>query len=138
MRPEENVVVLVHAGMPFKRARMFPAVPAVVVARALVPLPYGMAPDWIEAQPVPPEETGSVPVTSFARLTSAVPTTPALALRKPEREPSEKFDANKLVEEAVVLKKVVEVAFVRVAPPDASIENRFVSELFFIWKRFAV
>jgi len=61
VRPEEKVVVDVHVGTPFRRARMFPAVPAEVVERADEPLPYGMAPDWIADQPVPPFATFRVP-----------------------------------------------------------------------------
>jgi hypothetical protein len=40
-------------------------------------------------RPVPPFPPGSVPVTSAARLMSEVPTTPAVALRKPESAPIE-------------------------------------------------
>ena len=37
--------VAVHVGTPFRYARTYPAVPAVVVERADEPLPYGMALD---------------------------------------------------------------------------------------------
>ena len=74
-----------------------------------------MEPDWMAATPVPPFETGRMPETSEARLTSAVATTPAVALRKPVREPMEKFDVKRLVEEAVVEKRLVVVADVPVA-----------------------
>ena len=37
--PFENVVVAVHVGTPFNSARMLPAVPEVVVASGLAPLP---------------------------------------------------------------------------------------------------
>ena len=63
-RPEEKVVVEVHAGIPFRRARTYPPVPDEVVARALEPLPYRMVPDWMVGQPVPPLDTASVPVVS--------------------------------------------------------------------------
>jgi hypothetical protein len=54
---EENVVVAVHVGMPLRRARAFPAVPAEVVASAEEPLPYDIAPNRILAHPVPPFAT---------------------------------------------------------------------------------
>lgn len=57
--PIDTVVVDVHVGMPFRYARMFPPVPAVVVASAPVPLPYRMPPAWMLAQPVPPFPTAS-------------------------------------------------------------------------------
>ena len=56
--------------------------------------------------------TGRLPETSLARLTSAVPTLPAVAFKKPESAAIERFDVKRLVEEAVVAKKEVEVAFV--------------------------
>ena len=43
IRPEENVVVAVQVGTPFKYERTYPAVPAVVVARFPDPLPYSRA-----------------------------------------------------------------------------------------------
>jgi len=54
--------------------------------------------------------TGRLPVTSDARFTRAVATAPAVALRNPESEPSEKFDAKRFVDEAVVAKNLVDVA----------------------------
>jgi hypothetical protein len=44
VRPEENVVVATHDGIPLLHASICPAVPWVVVATAPVPFPYGMAP----------------------------------------------------------------------------------------------
>ena len=64
---------------------------------------------------MPPFPTPSVPVISVARLINAVETEPAVALRKPEREPREKFEVKRLVEDAVVEKKFVVVADVPVA-----------------------
>lgn len=46
--------VAVHVGIPLRYARTYPAVPAVVVASAPVPLPYGIALACIADQPVPP------------------------------------------------------------------------------------
>ena len=114
------MVVAVQAGTPFTSARTFPAVPAEVVARAEEPLPYGMAPDWMAAQPVPPFETGRTPVTSLARLMRAVATAPAVAFRKPVTfEKVNEFDATRFVVEAVPLTAraplKVEVAVVEVA-----------------------
>jgi hypothetical protein len=63
-RPLPKVVVAVHVGTPFRRARTWPAVPADVVARAFVPLPYMRAPAWMLDHPVPPFAT----VRSFVRL----------------------------------------------------------------------
>ena len=40
-----RVVVATHVGTPFRYASTYPAVPAVVVAIAPVPLPYGIEPD---------------------------------------------------------------------------------------------
>jgi hypothetical protein len=70
--------------------------------------------DWILAHPVPPFDTPKTPVTSLARFTNAVDTTPAVALRKPESEPMvSEFEATRLVDEAVpVTARLVEVAFV--------------------------
>ena len=62
--------------------------------------------------PVPPFPTPSVPVISVVRLTSAVATAPAVAFKKPERLAREKLDVKRLVEEAVVEKRDVVVAFV--------------------------
>jgi len=107
-RPEEKVVVAVHVGTPFKRARMFPAVPAVVVERAEEPLPYGITPVAMLAQPVPPFATGRIPVTSLARLTRAVDRAPAVALRKPERDVDTVARLG-----ALVSVPIVEVALIR-------------------------
>jgi hypothetical protein len=57
VRPEENVVVAVHVGTPFKYERTNPAVPTVVVERFPEPLPYSKAEDCTLAQPVPPNGT---------------------------------------------------------------------------------
>ena len=54
-----------------------------------------------------------------------------------ESEPREAAELNRLVEEAVVVKKFVLVAFVIVTLPVAPTENKFVPELLRIWKRFA-
>lgn len=61
VRPEEKVVEAVQVGMPFRRARTLPAVPADVVERAPLPLPYMRDPDWMLDQPVPPLLTLRVP-----------------------------------------------------------------------------
>ena len=69
---------------------------------------------------------------SVVRLMRALVTAPAVALRKPEIEPREKLEVKRLVEDAVVEKRLVEVALVRVAedadrtPTDAEDEYRFV------------
>ena len=73
--------------------------------------------------PVPPLLTPSVPVTSVPRLTNDVPTTPFVAFRNPFKEPTEKFDAKRLVVDAVVAKNDVVVA----AAPVAVVKVRFVS-----------
>jgi acyl-CoA synthetase (AMP-forming)/AMP-acid ligase II len=93
-----------------------------------------MAFAWIAAQPVPPFVTGRMPVTSLARFTSAVATTPAVAFKKPVREPIERFDVNKFVELAIVEKKFVVVPFVPVAlayvkfcSVDEPVTNKFVN-----------
>ena len=52
---------------------------------------------------------------SVVRLTSAVATAPAVALRKPVREAMERLEVKRLVEEAVVEKRLVVVADVPVA-----------------------
>src|SRR6266403_3907762 len=62
-RPELKVVVATQVGTPPTSARVWPFVPADVVASAPEPLPYGMEPDWIAAQPVPPLATATMPVT---------------------------------------------------------------------------
>ena len=71
---------------------------------------------------VPPLASPSVPVTSVAKFTNAVDTTPAVALRKPERplmvsEPTCAAWAKRLVEEAVVAKLFDEVALASVVLP---------------------
>ena len=58
----ESVLVAVHVGTPFKRARTCPAVPALVVAKALLPVPYRSVPLCTAAQPVPPWATESAVV----------------------------------------------------------------------------
>jgi hypothetical protein len=83
MSGEENVVVAVQVGIPFKSARTVPAVPAEVVARAEEPLPYGIAPLAMFAHPVPPFTTGRMPVMSVARLITAVESAPAVPFKKP-------------------------------------------------------
>ena len=62
--------------------------------------------------PVPPFPTPSVPVMSEARFTSAVPTAPAVAFKKPERLAREKLEVKRFVLDAVVEKRDVVVAFV--------------------------
>ena len=52
---------------------------------------------------VPPLATGSVPVTSFARLTDDVLTTPLVALRKPLSTPTARLVANRFVLVALVV-----------------------------------
>jgi hypothetical protein len=106
------VVVATHVGTPFKNASIWPALPCVVVAKLPDPFPYKSDPACTAAQPVPPFATCKMPVTSVARFTSAVDTVPAVALSIPVRLPSEKFEAKRLVDEAVVAKLVVVVAFV--------------------------
>src|SRR3989338_8223549 len=98
-RPEEKVVVATHAGMPPDHARTCPPVPCVVVERALVPAPYGMAPVWILPQPVPPLPTRSgvmrvrAPVESKVEVAVA----PKYALLKTENWLVEAFvNASKL------------------------------------------
>ena len=59
-RPPEKVVLAVHVGMPLSSASTWPAVPALVVARA-EPLPYMREPAVKLVQPVPPPATESVP-----------------------------------------------------------------------------
>jgi hypothetical protein len=119
VRPVPAVVVAVQVGTPFKRARMLPAVPAVVVARALEPFPYGIVPDWMAAQPVPPFPTPSMPVISEVKSMRAVATAPAVALRKPETlEKVKLFEATRLDDEAVPeTARLDEVALVVVELP---------------------
>ena len=124
------MVVAVHEGTPFKKARVFPAVPAGVVASAEDPFPYGMTPAAIAAQPVPPFPMERIPVMSEARFTRAVVTAPVVALRKPVSEPMERFEVKRFVELAVVEKKEVVVAATAVTPPVAFTENRFTFALF--------
>ena len=85
-RPVEKVVVAAHVGTPFRYASTDPPVPAVVVASAPLPFPYGTAPAATAAHPVPPFGTGRMPVTSLVRLMRAVETTPLAAFKKPESE----------------------------------------------------
>ena len=66
-------------------------------------------------QPVPPFATERMPVTSLARLTSAVDIAPAVAFRKPESEAMVRLEVKRLVDEAVVEKSVVVVALLVVA-----------------------
>ena len=126
----ESVEVATHVGTPLRRARTFPGVPALVVARALDPFPYGMAPLKILAHPVPPLATERTPVTSLARFTNAVVTAPAVAFKIPESEPIERLEVKRFVELAVVAKKFVVVAAIAFTPPVASTEKRFVPILF--------
>jgi hypothetical protein len=56
-----------------------------------------------------------MPAMSVVRSANDVDTAPAVALRMPERLPSEKLEANKFVEDATVAKSEVVVAFVVVA-----------------------
>ena len=63
--------------------------------------------------PVPPLPTERVPVISVEpddKFMAAAATEPLVAFRKPERDPMERLEANRFVELAVVLKKLVEVA----------------------------
>src|SRR6185437_4358337 len=60
--PTGMEVVATQAGMPPLQASIWPPVPCVVVERRVVPLPYGIAPVWIFAQPVPPFATAAMPV----------------------------------------------------------------------------
>ncbi len=64
-------------------------VPGEVVLIAPEPFPKSTVLVWSDAQPVPPEVVGRIPVTSFARSMSEVPTTPAVALRNPLSAPIE-------------------------------------------------
>ena len=66
VRPEEKVVEATQVGVVPFNARTKPEVPAVVVATAPVPLPYGMLPACSAAQPVPPLDTATIPVTLAA------------------------------------------------------------------------
>src|SRR3989338_8139223 len=113
--PPAKVVVAVHVGTPFERARTWPSVPAVVVASAPAPFPRTMLFAWMSPQPVPPFVTPSIPVMSLVRSMREVATTPAVALRKPVSEPMEKFDVKRFVLLAVVAKNEVVVALVPVA-----------------------
>src|SRR6185503_3664267 len=100
----ESVVVATHAGMPFTSAKTWPFAPAVVVASAPDPFPYVTAPEATAAHPVPPFPTGNTPVTSDARLTRAVETAPATALRNPVTFPSvNELDTTRFEDEAVPL-----------------------------------
>lgn len=79
------MVVDTQLGAPPESARIWPLVPAVVVARRLVPLPTKSVLGCISPQPVPPFETPRIPVMSVVRSTKAVATVPAVALRMPVR-----------------------------------------------------
>ena len=104
--------------------------PAVVVAIAPVPFPSRSAFAAKEATPVPPFITGRIPVMSEARFTRAVVTAPAVAFKKPESEPIERFEVKRFVELAVAEKKEVVVAATAFTPPVALTENKFVPTLF--------
>ena len=110
--PPENVVVAVHVGTPFARARTWPLVPAVVVASAPAPFPRTMLFAWMSPQPVPPFVTPSIPVMSLVRSMREVATTPAVAFRKPVRFASvNEFDAIRSVVLAVVAVMAVVEAY---------------------------
>ena len=96
-----------------------------------------MTPLAMFAHPVPPFATGRTPVISDVRLTRAVATAPAVAFKKPDNEPIEKFDVDRFVELAVVAKRLVVVAAVAVKPPAAFTVNKFEPPLLWIWKRLA-
>jgi hypothetical protein len=73
-----------------------------------------------EERPVPPFAIATMPVTSLPRLIREVPTTPAVALRKPLRlERVSVFDTTELLDDAVPRTESdplnVEVAVVEVA-----------------------
>src|SRR3989344_5742797 len=109
--PPAKVVVAVHVGTPFERARTWPSVPAVVVASAPAPFPRTMLFAWMSPQPVPPFVTPSIPVMSLVRSMREVATAPAVAFRKPVRLASvNEFDAMRLVVLAVVAVMAVVVA----------------------------
>ena len=113
----ESVVVAVQVGTPERSANTWPSVPAVVVARALVPFPRRSVFAWTFPHPVPPNATLRMPVTSFARSMREVATTPAVALRKPLRVPRVKeLEATRFEVEAVP----VTARFVVVALPCTS------------------
>jgi hypothetical protein len=84
----------------------------VVVATLPDPLPVRSVPATRLSHPVPPFATWRMPVMSEVRLTSEDATTPAVALRKPDTDPREKFDAKRFVDEAIVANKFVDVALV--------------------------
>jgi hypothetical protein len=91
VRPPEKVVVEVHVGTPPTRASTCPFVPALVVAILEVPLPKRTVFACRFAQPVPPFATASMEEpTSFTKSIVAVVTAPAVALRKPDKEPIER------------------------------------------------
>ena len=115
----ESVVDAVHVGIPLRYARMYPAVPVVVVESAPVPLPYGIALAAMLAHPVPPFAIGRIPVTSLARSTSAVVTAPATAFKNPVTlEKVNELDATRAEVEAVpVTPRLVLVALTSVVAP---------------------
>ena len=77
--------VATQVGIPLKSARTWPLVPAEVVLIAPEPFPKSTVFAWSDAQPVPPEVVGRMPVTSEARSTRPVETAPAVARRMPVR-----------------------------------------------------
>ena len=89
-----------------------------MVATRDVPFPKRSVLACRFAHPVPPFATASiVEPTSFTRSMVAVATTPAVALRKPERRARVKFEVERFVEDAVVEKRVVVVACPSVVLP---------------------
>ena len=120
-----SVVDATQVGVPLESERTYPLVPAVVVESALPPLPYGMAPEAMDAQPLPPFATGRMPVTSDVRLMRAVATAPAVAFRKP--------DSDAMVREGVVRAPVAETEVVPVCPIEAVPAEKAVVEAFANW-----
>ena len=101
------MVVATHVGVVPLSARTYPAVPAVVVESAPVPLPYVMAPLWMLDQPVPPMFTPRVVEAETAPL--------EFVTRTPEGEP----ETVRLVALAVPKYPIpLAVMFVVDAPPD--------------------
>jgi len=109
-----SVVVACQVGTPFTKARTWPLVPWVVVARRLVPLPKRRVFAWMFAHPVPPLMMPRIPETSEARLMRPVEMAPAVALRTPVKEPTEREPKNAWVDEAYVEEMLVVVALVTV------------------------
>lgn len=75
-------------------------------------------------QPVPPLPTPRMPVMSEVKLTSAAPIAPAVALRKPESEPTESPPPVMLSPPANVEVAVVEVAMIE-ATVGVELETNF-------------